>query len=50
MEPEIQDYLVQALQDANSEVRRKARVIFIKFTKIWPKEASRVMYSVECSY
>ena len=47
---DLQDFLIKYIQDSNNEVRKRARMIFVKYAKIWPQDAHNVLYSVECSY
>lgn len=47
---DFQDYLIKTIQDSNVQVRKRARIIFLRFAKIWPNEAHTVMTAVEQSY
>lgn len=48
---DIYDYLKTAIQDSNAEVRRRARMVFIKYSAIYRKLAIKlIMVSVPLSY
>jgi hypothetical protein len=48
---EIFDYLKVAIQDSNAEVRRRARMVFIKYASVYRKLAHKlILVSVPMSY
>ena len=48
--PEIQAYFKTSIQDSHAEVRKRARVTFLRYCRIWPDKSRQVLHSVEASY
>lgn len=48
---DFQAYLIKALQDSNSEVRRRARMVFMRFLQLEPQLGHELIFrDVDCSY
>lgn len=47
---EIQAYFKVSIQDSNAEVRKKARITFLRYCRVWPDKSRNVLHSVEASY
>lgn len=48
---DFQVYLIKSMQDSNSEVRRRARMVFMRFLQLEPQLGHELIFrDVDCSY
>ncbi len=49
--PDIQHYLKKALRDSNVEVRKRARMVFIKYQSLYPQLSyDQILAHLDASY